>query len=76
MILITSFGEFSFFNLFSVIQSVLFITFISLKKKKKNKGRIVSLLSCVCLVLAAGLHVPAGLYCDQMEPPHEERQSQ
>ena len=76
MILITSFGEFSFFNLFSVIQSVFFYYFHFTKKKRKNKGRIVFLLSCVCLVLAIGLHVPTGLYYDQMESPHEEQQSQ
>ena len=65
MILITSSGEFSFFSIFSILLSI-FFSFISLKKK----SRIVSLLFCVCHVLAAGVHVPVGLNCDQMEPPH------
>ena len=37
---------------------------------------IVSLLSCACPVLAAGVHALVGLNCDQMEPPHEEQHSQ
>ena len=69
MILITSFGEISFFSLFSILLSVFFFSFISLfKKRKKKRSRIVSLLSCACPVLAAGVHVPVGLNCDQMEP--------
>ena len=51
-----------------------FIIFILLlKKKKKKSSRIVSLLSCGCPVLVAGVHVLMGLNCDQMEPPHEEQ---
>ena len=29
-----------------------------------------------CPVFAAGIHVPVGLNCEQMEPPHEEQYSQ
>ena len=29
-----------------------------------------------CPISTAGLHVPVGLKCDQMEPPHEEQYSQ
>ena len=37
---------------------------------------MVSLLSYACPVLAAEVHVPAGLNCDKMEPPYEEHHSQ
>ena len=64
--------NFPFFSLFSILLLV-FFSFISLKKKK---SKIVSLLSCACPVLAAGVHVPVGLNCDKMEPPYEEHHSQ
>ena len=62
MILITSSSEFSFIILFSIIQLV-FISFISLfifvlETNSIPLGRIVSLLSGLCPVLAAGVHVP------------------
>ena len=41
------------------------------KKKKFAAG-----LFLCCPVFAAGIHVPVGLNCEQMEPPHEEQYSQ
>ena len=63
MIIITSSGEFSFIILFSILQSVFFFFLFHFTVKKKKKeltplGRIVSLLSCVCPVLAVGVHRP------------------
>ena len=65
MILITSIGEFLLYF------TVIFFIFISLKKKKI----VVGLFLC-CPVFAVGIHVPVGLNCEQMEPPHEEQCSQ
>ena len=70
MILITSSGEFSFFSLFSILLSFFLVSF-----HLKKKSMIISLLSCACPVLTAGVHVPVGLNCDQMEPSHEEQHS-
>ena len=70
MILITSYGEFSFI----ILLSVFFNSFHC--KKKKKRSRIIYLLSCACPILAAEVHVPRGLNCDQMEPPYEEQHSQ
>ena len=64
MILVTSTGEFLLYFTVSFLFS-----FISLLKKIKNKKFPVGLFLC-CLVLpvlAAGVHVPVGLNCDQME---------
>ena len=71
MILITSPGEFSFI-IFFILLSVSFI-FISLFLKKST---IVSLLSCVCPVLAAGVHVSVNLNTDQMEFQEGEQHNQ
>ena len=65
------------FSVFLVFYCKFFFIWVSFNcKKKKKRSRIVSLLSCVCLVLVAGVHVPVGLNCDQMEPPYEEQHSQ
>ena len=42
-----------------------FLVHFTIKKNKKKGSRIVSLLSCACPVLAAGVHF--GLNFDQME---------
>ena len=41
----------------------------------KNKKFATGLFLC-CPVFATGIHVPVGLNCEQMEPPHEEQYSQ
>ena len=56
MILITSSGEFSFIILLSVF--FFLVSLHCLKKKPKKKGRIVSVLFGVCLVIAAGVYAP------------------
>ena len=63
MILITSTGEFLLYF------TVICFSFISLRKKKKICCRIVFFFFVVlcCPVFAAGIHVPMGLNCDQME---------
>ena len=47
------------------------LSFFLFKKKKFAAG-----LFLCCPVFAAGIHVPVGLNCEQMEPPHEEQYSQ
>ena len=50
---------------------ILLSFFFCFKKKKFAAG-----LFLCCLVFAVGIHVPVGLNCEQMEPPHEEQYSQ
>ena len=60
------------FLVFLVFYCQFFFLLVSFHLKKKKRSKIVSLLSCACPVLAAGVHF--GLNCDQMEP-HEEQHS-
>ena len=61
LILITSTGEFLLYFAISF-----FFSFISLQKKIYFLQDYFYVVLC-CLVLAAGVHVPVGLNCDQME---------
>ena len=78
VILITSTGEFLLYFTVSF-----FLVSFHLKKKKfrslkifKKKKKFAAGLFFCCPISTAGLHVPVGLNCDQMEPPHEEQYSQ
>ena len=64
--------------LFCVIFFCQFVNFVPIYflADPNPLGRTVSWLSCVFPVLAAGVHVPVGLNCDKMEPPHEEQHNQ
>ena len=75
MILITSFGEFPFIILLLVF-FFLKLVHLTIKKKKKKKNFFAAGLFLCYPVFDAGIHVPVGLNCEQMEPPHEEQYSQ
>ena len=62
MILITRSSEFTFIVLFSIfsVSLLILVSMFFFLANPNPLGRIVSWLSCVCPVLAAGEHVPVG----------------